>query len=669
MADEARANRIEGTFQSPVVQAGTVHGGIHIRTGPEDELDDLATAVYRQWAVEERIRRVHDPFPIPIRWTADAELSASWASIHGTPDPPEPVDLGGQTGQVDEIVDVFARVPSGRLVVLGDAGAGKSILTLRFALTLLRRRTRGRPVPMIFPVGSWDPAAVSFRRWATAQLVTNHPRLAGSAARLVDSGRILFVLDGFDEIAERLRAQAVRMINADLDHSHQLLLTSRASEYAEAIHQAGTLGRAAVIRLSDLTLDDLAKYLPNTITRPDRQTKWHPVLDRLREADDPVATVLRTPLMVALARTIYSDTDADPMDLFVQRETDLEDRLLAGFIPALYSDAPQDVRLEGARRWRREDALRWLRFLAEAMTRRETLDFEWWRMASMVRRSAVGVLSGLVVALILAVFSLSAWLFVRNLGDFDGTWLLVSIGLGLSLAATAGMAVANALLNRQTPRRTKIKLKGRSREIAGRVRIAFSSKAGAIWMTGWSFAGTIIGMFSGVVGASVGAAVGFAAALGLWFVGALTAALNSPIQVTEALSPGSLLSHDRRTAISEGILVGFGGTAPLWLAVWAGIEPAYGVSFMVAVHHMPWLPLLISGPLGLVGWIQIGTLWGPWLLARTWLAVTGRLPWRLMRFLGDAHRLGVLRQSGGAYQFRHQRLQAYLARSGSQAGP
>ncbi len=55
----------------------------------------------------------------------------------------------------------------------------------------------------------------------------------------------------------------------------------------------------------------------------------------------------------------------------------------------------------------------------------------------------------------------------------------------------------------------------------------------------------------------------------------------------------------------------------------------------------------------------------PWLsytLARSWLAVTGQLPWSLMGFLEDAHQLGVLRQVGTVYQFRHIDLQRHLAR-------
>ncbi|MFF5185955.1 hypothetical protein ACFY30_19645 [Streptomyces sp. NPDC000345] len=61
-----------------------------------------------------------------------------------------------------------------------------------------------------------------------------------------------------------------------------------------------------------------------------------------------------------------------------------------------------------------------------------------------------------------------------------------------------------------------------------------------------------------------------------------------------------------------------------------------------------------TSALALSAWGRLGT-------ARIWLAVTGRAPWRLMRFLEDAHRRGVLRHSGALYEFRHVRLQERLA--------
>jgi hypothetical protein len=71
----------------------------------------------------------------------------------------------------------------------------------------------------------------------------------------------------------------------------------------------------------------------------------------------------------------------------------------------------------------------------------------------------------------------------------------------------------------------------------------------------------------------------------------------------------------------------------------------------------------------------MASTWGWFLLTRSWFALRGELPWRLMGFLDDAHRRGVLRQAGAVYQFRHARLQDRLAaqapqvRAGLAPGP
>ena len=55
-----------------------------------------------------------------------------------------PDDLAGEGG---ELADVLARVPTGRLVVLGEPGAGKTMLMVRLVLDLLARRAEWRPRP------------------------------------------------------------------------------------------------------------------------------------------------------------------------------------------------------------------------------------------------------------------------------------------------------------------------------------------------------------------------------------------------------------------------------------------------------------------------------------------------------------------------------------------
>src|SRR4051812_35111040 len=56
--------------------------------------------------------------------------------------------------------------------------------------------------------------------------------------------------------------------------------------------------------------------------------------------------------------------------------------------------------------------------------------------------------------------------------------------------------------------------------------------------------------------------------------------------------------------------------------------------------------------------------WLSYILTSCRLAATGKLPLRLMDFLDDAHRLGLLRTTGPAYQFRHAEFHDHLVRIG-----
>jgi hypothetical protein len=72
----------------------------------------------------------------------------------------------------------------------------------------------------------------------------------------------------------------------------------------------------------------------------------------------------------------------------------------------------------------------------------------------------------------------------------------------------------------------------------------------------------------------------------------------------------------------------------------------------------------IEAATAVLAWVLVSSAiaaWPSYAIARIWLALRHRLPWPLMDFLADAHKRGVLRQTGAAYQFRHIELQHRLA--------
>jgi hypothetical protein len=143
-------------------------------------------------------------------------------------------------------------------------------------------------------------------------------------------------------------------------------------------------------------------------------------------------------------------------------------------------------------------------------------------------------------------------------------------------------------------------------------------------------------------GLRYGATAGLAATVSI----GLAAMLEGAPQTEDAVSPRRVLRYDRLAAtvvtLAAGIGIGvvFGlGFSP-GIAIGVGVSTGLGFGIVVTMLRAPW---------------------PSYMLARSWLALRGRLPWPLMGFLEDAHRLGILRQVGTVYQFRHIDLQRRLA--------
>lgn len=124
--------------------------------------------------------------------------------------------------------------------------------------------------------------------------------------------------------------------------------------------------------------------------------------------------------------------------------------------------------------------------------------------------------------------------------------------------------------------------------------------------------------------------------------------LATPSDVSRSASPADALRFDRQAAWSVWALRQMLGIAVVWL--WAG--PEIAVAYVLLTVIVMLVRVVFGGP----SWAA-----QRYDEARAWLFARGRMPWRIMRFLADAHRRGVLRQMGAVYQFRHIRLQERLA--------
>ncbi|CAM5540724.1 NACHT domain-containing protein [Streptomyces chartreusis] len=678
--------------------------------------DHLADAVMNTWEKEEAALRLYDPKAIPVRWhAASAALQDEWATIRNRTDD-EPVDLDGHFA---DILSTYRKLlPSGRLVVLGDPGAGKSVLAVRFLLDHLTYRSKHNPtapVAVLLSLSSWNPDQ-PFWDWAANRIARDYPQLAdmggtGSsvAAQLLEKGRLLLVLDGFDELPVQARPRALDALNDRNRNTGKLLLTSRRAEYEEAVGTAGVLSAAAVIELEPLGVEDLEHFLPLTVrgkgdmgNKDDQDvsgstddqdvsgstdgssskdgSKWAGVLDVLsgtlpapghdpqpepKPESDPGAEsspdgvdlraraavlrqVLSTPLMVALARTAYSDTAACPRELLESKQLgtteDVEDHLLDQFVTVVYH-RPPDTHAAATDRWTADEARSRLSGLARRLQRLGLHEITWWRLSPGVPEACRLVVESAALALTLGA---TGWLvFGQPHRPQEPPPPYV---LGVQAAACLIALLTRPLGTGDTgvaPRR--LVLRGRLRAFASQAAIAT-----AVVLP--------VGLAQQVTPAVL-------AALPVLF--ALRTLVDHAVDISQADSPRKLLRADRRavTVLAPAYALRSEGPDALrsWLLAWAALGPLlitaawHRTGGRDAVGPLVWTVSGVSSlvALGLLG--VAGSAWWGFTSTRVALALTGHLPWDLASFLEDAHHRGVLRQAGGVYEFRHARLQDRLA--------
>ncbi|MEY7971451.1 helix-turn-helix domain-containing protein [Saccharomonospora xinjiangensis] len=686
--DDPKTDRADGT------------GAAHLDDALADAAAELAMEVGSRWRREEENRQIHDPFPLPVRWhSAREDVADHDENVYRVlPDSTSPAPgVAELRGSLADVVDTYRSLPSGRMVVLGRAGSGKTVLTLRFLLDLLKIRRRADPVPVIVGLGSWDPGAASLRDWLTDQLERDHPEFAATsygsttlAAALVEAGLVLPVLDGFDEIADGLRRPALRALNAT---TLPLLLTSRPDEYVAAVEDVDVLTSAAVVELCDLTVSDLAAYLPRTARKRrfggKAATVWDPVLAELTDHPERpgcanLALVLATPLMVGLARAVYSDQPGrDPAELldterFGTPEA-IETHLFDTFVPTAYQDRPGGEQS----RWDVRRVPYWLGYLAKHLDRLGSRDLAWWQLGNTlgasIRMLVVGVLAGagvglaewlvmgLVSGVLLGPEAAKEYLF--GLGLVDTAHVTLAAGLAFALAHGLAFVSGTAALE---PSRSRIGVRrgrtNRFRVFVSRFRVGLLAGAlfgvliGIVWgIIRWLVSSKAEALLGGLIDAFLCSVVfGLGAGVSYGVIGMLETSRD----IRSISSPADLLRLNRRTVLAQlclfgpmfGLVVAFGGA--LVVAVFQGIlgPLSYGV-----------LGGFLWGSIGMVGgglgYVLCMTAWGQWVVfARIYLPLTGRLPWKVPAFLDDAYRRGVLRQAGTVYQFRHARLHDHLSR-------
>ncbi|MET8846873.1 hypothetical protein [Amycolatopsis sp. NPDC004625] len=643
-------------------------------TADADALTDtLAAVVRRQWTAAALERGLLQPEPLPIRWhlssepvagpPASATARGSFAPLPGL-SRTTPAQL--RSGTHRTLHRVYGGLASGRLIIAGTPGTGKSSAAILLLLDALNHRNqvgpqqrRAVPVPFLTTLQGWDPDQTSVRDWLAGKLV-DVPAFSGrhrrrSAAELLDAGRIAVFLDGLDEIPEDDRPVVLRALSRQA--SFRIVLLTRTSELVVAA-RGGIFTGAVALELTPLKPGDVTGYLRRCLVDPP-PAAWEKFLATLASGTDPVAAkALDNPLSISLVRDVYqrtSDAPAAPgVDDLLDRtrfpaSESIAEHLLDQAVATAYEPQPGRARS----RYTEETARRTLVFLATRLSAASTRDLTWWTVSHWTPVFARILLGGVVGAFATAV---AGMLSVFEISLFLGSHPAIS-----SLIATAGFAVIGLVVGAATHGRLRMEPHQLNLYGGGRVQWKANSTAG--FSLGLGF-GASSGLYFAYTAGTVTAGVtAFLLQVLLTSVAFILASTLRDKMVTQepskAIDPRYLL----RQSLLAGAAVGLG----------AGLAITTGIFGLVAVANIvePWESVPTAWEFGLfvlTFGVNLGIALGAvcssgctTALAQLYFFLTGKTPLRLARFLDDARDRQLLRTVGSDYQFRHATLQDRLA--------
>ncbi|WP_369360201.1 NACHT domain-containing NTPase [Streptomyces sp. cg2] len=658
-----------------------------------DAADKLAESLKKERKAVEHRFRIGDPYALPVPWTAapsdlvdDLQMqrevaegfpgftggeATQWLSTHAELD-----------GRGNDLTNLLSRCPAKRLLVLGEAGAGKTILLSRLQWDLLEKRKEGEPVPVIFPLGDWSPGIQSIESWMAGRLmrdyrVTRYPHdepegRSTKAMALLNAGLVMPILDGFDEIPSEHRYGALETINRSFSMGEPLVMSSQTEGFRGAL-SAGSgaevrLNGAAGIEMRPIPADDARSYLLRDAGGATTKSaeRWKTVVDLLGTST-PVGEALRTSLYLFLCRTIYNARPVGNLDIvpapnelcdpvrFPSAET-VKEHLSHAYIPAVYQAEVSSSVNTKKKMIPPEKALRAHRAIAQHVSKTTggSREFRWWNFHRVSSRTANAISLALGGLSFLLLF-----LPARNVET--GSTVAISAFFGLMTYASVRGA-----------------LKSSRRDLTSGLR----------WK--WRVYPTIFGAGSGygILAMRYAAAEGYPPdgifethvhpTLTMSIAWALCGAAISVstcgwvpriIEESQPIGPLESLRVDRKTFVK--VFIAWFGSSTVLITLVLGIlmynPPVPNIDTTTWIMAGTAISAISGSFIGI--WVGLfmafkDTAWGLFLITRLARALLTGTPLRLMSFLEDAHRLGVLRKVGPAYRFRHAEIHKSLLQGG-----
>ncbi|HEU5270812.1 MAG TPA: NACHT domain-containing protein [Jatrophihabitans sp.] len=557
---------------------------------------------------------------------------------------------GAVRGALPSVTSFYAQLEAPRrLLVVGEPGAGKTVLVLHLLLDLLAGRTTSdMPVPVRCNAAGWN-AETSLEPLLIGRLSAEYGVPERVAHALIDYGRILPVLDGLDEMDPPGQppvqaALAIARLNGPPWRGRPIVVTCRSAVY-EALRAAGThdgISGCKIVALRALRSDEIAEWIQTLLDRDDQISETHarsiaPILAEIDVHPNGVlARALDTPWMLTLALSYVERADAAAMRALTAAESTeaITDLLFAAQVPIACAQQPGP-----ATEWRYTEAevQQWMHTLARHLSedengqpRNQVALHQLWLMAG----GATARRLHRVLLTVVSVLSGGGLVF----------WLSGSLRVGLASMLVFGFLGWLAGGVEPQPERAILRTR---RKGSLRARLVTGLLRGSTWGL---FMGLGFGLATGLTaGSRTGLLVGLLIAP---WAGSLTGLVEGLLAVPARFRTSQDASDEIRDDVVAGVVFG--------MLVGLGVGLPGAVSGLVAgtltATFAGWLTGLtaICAPMYLA---RASVRYGCAVIAFRTRKIFASRP---AKFLQWAVRTGLVRVTGTAYQIRHDTYRQWL---------
>ncbi|EDX74163.1 caspase domain protein [Coleofasciculus chthonoplastes PCC 7420] len=560
---------------------------------------------------------------------------------------PTPLPSGTKIIEVFEQSDI-----GGKLLILGQPGAGKTITLLELARELLTRAETDvdEPIPVFLNLSSWKYNNQKIADWLVDEISDRYKFLSTKTVKLwLKASKLLPLLDSLDELESKRQEKCIQAINEFLASEYQLLplvVCSRCKEYQLHSTQLNLHGAIVLEPLNKLQVQG---YLASI-----KQTElWDTI-----NSNPDLVDLIRVPLMLRIMTIAWESIAIEEWQNCNSPDR-YREYLFNAYIKQMLARKLKYTRYAQAKEPEPKTIKLWLIYLAKRLEAEYRTEFLIERMQpgwlpntvyKQIYALGVGGIFGLIGGLIvgLSVF-LSMQIFTEL---FIG--LIVAGGVGVYFGFFFGIWAWLTL--------------GQASEI----------NPVETLNTSWLHLGKslVVGLIIGLITWGVTALLFphfFGRPLG-WIVPVIIGPIlvvvfemtGPDIQIQ--MTPNQGIWHSLKNAIRFAIV---GGTVMGLLAFLLSKQLYFIITSSLFVKlsssdlsATTVVHLILSGiVLGLFwGLTQAGTACIQHFTLRVILVCNGSIPWNYTRFLNYATKRMFLQRIGGRYKFSHKFLQEHFAK-------